>query len=96
MLDLFIPHIEELTNTIKKKKEMSVVVLTGVDKLIIAASQGNLQLIKYIIENEGVDVNSKHPSVMNIFISLFLIFYFILEWIYSNSSGLSGWHNKSH
>ena len=50
-------------------------VQTGVDKLINAAKQGNLQQVKFIIENEGIDVNSKNSWVMNEY------FYFIVYYL---------------
>ena len=37
----------------------------GVDKLLNAATQGNLQQVKFLIENEGIYVDSKHSLVMN-------------------------------
>ena len=47
--------------------------MSGVNKLINAASGGNLQQVKYTIENEGIDVNSKNGVMNEFFISLFII-----------------------
>ena len=47
--------------------------MSGVDKLINAAQQGNLQQVKFIIENEGIHVNSKNGVMNEFFISLFII-----------------------
>ena len=55
--------------------------MSGVQKLISAATQGNLQEVKFIIENEGIGVNSK-DGVMNeyfYFIVYYFLFYFRLE-----------------